>query len=390
MAGFIFSISCSDDDVKPEERIYEFTSFSDFIDRVEEVDTADLETVITGIMDTISSFPIIEDKTTVYFVYTGNANSVFLAGDLNGWDPSTLPLTNVSGTDLWYKKFIFDHADTRIDYKFVVNGTSWRLDSRNPNRVAGGFGDNSELALPDYVQPWEIVFDDSVPEGTLMSHSVSSTNTGKTYDVNIYLPASFDQNSRYPTAYFHDGSDYLNFANAKVVLDNLIDEGIVRPIIAVFVTPTDRNEEYAFSKRYEYARFFVLELVPYIDENFSTIQEAASRATIGDSFGGNISAIISFTYPSIFGNSGWHSAAFWPNEFETDQLVTGGPKKNIRIASVYGQFEGGLTGNMREVDQYLFETGYEYYSKEYHEGHSWGLWRATIDDILGFLFPPEG
>ncbi len=26
---------------------------------------------------------------------------------------------------------------------------------------------------------------------------------------------------------------------------------------------------------------------------------------------------------------------------------------------------------------------------EFHEGHSWGNWRAHIDDALSFLFPPD-
>ena len=53
----------------------------------------------------------------------------------------------------FYKELSFE-STARLDYKFVV-GSSWILDPRNPNKVKGGFGDNSELAMPQFVQPSE-------------------------------------------------------------------------------------------------------------------------------------------------------------------------------------------------------------------------------------------
>ena len=53
----------------------------------------------------------------------------------------------------------------------------------------------------------------------------------------IYLPARFNRAQRYPLLVVHDGTDYLNFAAMKTVLDNLIHRLDVDPLVAVFLPP---------------------------------------------------------------------------------------------------------------------------------------------------------
>ena len=332
------------------------------------------------------NFPVIENETIAYFVYQSKtATSVNVAGDFNGWSQNSL--TNIAGTDLWYLAKTFE-INARLDYKFVVDG-SWILDPKNPNTMSGGFGANSELAMPAYVQPSEILTREGVTYGELVTGSIASTNTGKTYGLKILLPPVYDPLASYPVVYFQDGSEYLSLAKASTTIGNLIADGNIESLIAVFVTPTNRNVEYAFADRFKYTDFFVNELVPYIDNSYATDPSARRRAVIGDSYGGNISAIISFKHPEVFGNCGLHSGAFQENGFDTNTIVMDGVKKEIRVASVWGSYEFGLAYNMIDVRDYLMEKEYDIYWKELPEGHSWGLWRATIDDMLIFFFPLE-
>ncbi|MEP2274459.1 MAG: hypothetical protein ABJH98_03345 [Reichenbachiella sp.] len=90
------------------------------------------------------------------------------------------------------------------------------------------------------------------------------------------------------------------------------------------------------------------------------------------------------------GNCGLHSGAFQANNFETNKTVMDGVKKDIKVVSIWGSYEGGsLLNNMHQLKDYLLEKDYELYWKELPEGHSWGLWRATQDDILTYFFPFE-
>ena len=89
--------------------------------------------------------PYLEDDTTVFFIYQGNAQNVVIAGDFTGWTPS-MPMTGVEGTDIFYRAAHFE-ADARIEYKFVVN-SNWILDPKNPHSFTGGTGINSEVRMP--------------------------------------------------------------------------------------------------------------------------------------------------------------------------------------------------------------------------------------------------
>lgn len=321
------------------------------------------------------------------FIYRGNISSAALAGDFNGWNPNW-SMTNISGTNFWYYSKSFE-PDARLDYKFVINGNNWILDPENPKQVIGGFGPNSELAMPDYVQPWEINYQSNINHGTVITKSIYSTYVGSYFQLKIYLPPGYDSTSsvRYPAAYFQDGFEYITLGSAVNVLDNLIDSNKINPLIAVFVKPNNRNEEYAGSKRVQYRLFFVNELVPFIDSTYKTFASATSRLVLGDSFGGNISALISYNHPEVFGYCGLHSGAFWPNNYEAYNLIVNGPVKNIKWCSVWGTYEGSLPDNMRNFRDFLLQNNYQLLWEERHEGHSWGLWRATIDNMLTFFSP---
>jgi enterochelin esterase-like enzyme len=330
--------------------------------------------------------PFIEDS-TANFIYLGDESSVTVPGDFNGWDMTVWPMTRLYQTNLWYRSEVFE-MDARLDYKFVLNGSTWILDPENPNICQGGFGPNSELSMPLYVQPWEIEYNPNIPHGTLVARLIYSANVGTNYQLYIYLPPGYDSlsSTTYPAVYFQDGLEYITLGRAANVLDNLLDSVKIKPVIGIFVTPNDRNEEYAGSLRNEYRLFFVNELVPFIDADYKTKADPQERLVIGDSFGGNISALISYYHPDVFGLCGLHSAAFWPNNFEAYNLIVNGPPENIKWSSIWGSYESLFT-NMRSFRDYLISANYELDWLERPEGHSWGLWRATTDRILEYFYP---
>jgi enterochelin esterase-like enzyme len=317
------------------------------------------------------------------FLYRGNVNSAQLAGDFNGWSPQVM--TKLSTTNFYYTTKTFE-LNARLDYKIVTNGNNWILDPENPNTVSGGFGPNSELAMPEYVQPWEIKNNPAINKGRVVDRNIFSSNTQSNYQLKIYLPYGYDSTKAYPTVYFQDGFEYITLASGVIVLDNLIAANLIEPVIGVFVRPNNRNDEYAGSKRNQYRLFFVNELVPFIDSGFAADKSAEKRLVMGDSFGGNISALISYHHAEVFGNCGLHSAAFWPNGFETYNLIMNGETKDIKYVSVWGTYES-LWQNMRNFRDTMRIKGYDFDALELPEGHSWGLWRATIDTIIMKTFP---
>jgi len=365
-------------------------SFQDFLAYLNGIpDPGAQQTVVDSFFTALPEAPLLEFDTLAHFLYKGTSSSVEVAGDFNGWDQSDDPLTKVGETDMWYSTMVFE-PNARLDYKFVLNGSNWILDPRNPKTCSGGYGPNSELAMPQYVQPWEIVLQPDIPHGTVEVFTFSSAQLGGNYQVQVYMPPSYASHPDryYPAIYVQDGQEYLSLGSGKNILDNLIDLDTISEIVGVFIRPNNRNEEYAGNKRNQYRAFIVEEMIPYIAEHYRVLETPESRAAIGTSLGANISAQIAFYHPEMVGKAGLHSPAFWPNGNETTDLLLGGGLKPIQWAAVWGTYEGSVFQNMQVVQTGLEGLGYEFYGNFYPEGHSWGLWRATLDELLIELFPP--
>ncbi len=365
-------------------------TFAGFVNNTQNAAPPLRQAMVDSFMLANPQLPLLENDTLAHFIITGNFNSVEVAGDMNGWSAGQIVLQNISSTNFWFASEVYE-ANARLDYKFITNGSNWILDPNNPAQVSGGFGPNSELAMPQYVQPWEIEDYPGVPKGSLSAYSVASSHLNASHQVWVYLPPNYDSTQSYPSAYFHDGSEYLNLADGFNILNNLIDSNLIEPLIAVFVKPNNRNEEYAQGKRWLYRDFFVYELVPWVDARFSTIDDSSQRASIGASFGGNISALIAYSRPDVFFKAGLHSGAFWPNNYEALWMLDTAQHSDLAFASVWGTYEGSLPIVWNRIRDTLQSRQIPYkYFNEYSEGHSWGLWRATLDELLIQLFPATG
>lgn len=365
-------------------------SFQDFLIYVNGISNPGIQqTVVDSFMNTLPETPLAEFDTLAHFLYKGISSNCQVAGDFNGWNPAFGTMTKVGSTTLWYRTMVFE-PNARLDYKFVLNGSNWVLDPLNPHTCSGGFGPNSELAMPAYVQPWEIELNPGIPHGSVEVLTFHSDQLNGNYQIQVYLPPSYTTHPDrfYPAIFVQDGQEYVSLGSAKNVLDNLIDAGSISEIVGIAIRPNDRNEEYAGSKRNQYRAFVVEELIPYVQENYRTIDAPAARAVIGTSYGANISAQIVAYHPEIVGKAGLHSPAFQANNYETNDLLLQGELKPIQWAAVWGTYEGSVFQNMQIIQPGLVAMGYSFYGNYYPEGHSWGLWRATIDELLIELFPP--
>jgi enterochelin esterase family protein len=65
--------------------------------------------------------------------------------------------------------------------------------------------------------------------------------------------------------------------------------------------------------------------------------------------------------------------------------VSSAPRKPVDAYLDCGTFEKLLDSN-RAMHEALYAKGYRVGYKEYNEGHSWGNWRAHIDEALTFFW----
>lgn len=360
-------------------------TFQHFITRVNSAPEGQRTAIVDSFMNAVGIFPLIEGTTSVHFVYRGSASSVTVPGDANNWTISALPMTRLSTTDLWYRSETYE-PDARLDYKFVLNGSTWILDPRNPFTVSGGFGPNSELRMPHYVPAPEIVYYPNILHGTLRDTTFFSTNLNNSRTIRIYTPPGYETSSdSFGIMVFHDGLEYVTLAHANNVLDYLIHHNRIKPVIGVFVPPVNRTAEYAGNQMVAFSSFIVNELMPYIDARYRTRRHPESRATLGASNGGNIALWLGLNHSNVFGNVAAQSSNIISSISSGFQS---NPRLDLKLYLDLGTYDiPQLIPLVRNFIPILQTKGYIYQYNEYHEGHSWGNWRAHIDNALEMFFP---
>lgn len=111
-----------------------------------------LEVSYQGAVHHIPVFASEKVRYGLSIVLDGNPTSVAIAGNLNGWNPSTTPLTkNANGS--WSTSLLLNPG--LYQYQLVVDG-EWILDPNNPNKIdngQGGFNSTFVAGNPDEPAP---------------------------------------------------------------------------------------------------------------------------------------------------------------------------------------------------------------------------------------------
>jgi enterochelin esterase family protein len=349
------------------------------------------------------NYPIFENDSTVVLLYKGEVESVEIIGDMSEW-ASNIPMKRIDGTDLFYFTGNYE-SNARLNYWMLVAGVEFPVvDPFNPYKSMSGFGPLSELAMPGYVR--HPAFDEYIHgekggfDG-LLSFELPVGALTYPHDIYVYLPPGYDEeNNTYKAVYFHDAKDYIEFAVTPVVLNFLIQNEEIEPLIAVFVNPPNlhqpkipnRSTEYGLND--DYVKFFVDEVVPFITSKFRTITEPNSRLVVGDSYGGLISLYIAFKRPEIFKNaysqSGYHSF----QNGRIIKMIENSERRDIRLYIDIGKYErkvgsaflpaseGDFLIANRQLRDVLKKKQYDFVYREYPEGHTWGNWRRHLIDAL--------
>lgn len=328
------------------------------------------------------------------FIYQGAAVSIHLNGDMNNWIiEEAAALTRLEGTDMWYYAAEFE-PNARLDYQYVIDGGDSRLDPLNPYTVRSGFGENSELVMPEYQTPPELLPSaEDIPTGTIASHTLNSSHLNHTRTFYVYQPAGQLVGEKLPTVYFNDGTDFLNIIDAPAILDRLIAGRHIPPVIAVFVLPVIRNEDYRLNEAY--AHFMALELAPFIQANFDADPAPEKTAVLGPSLGGLAAVQTAVLHPEVFGLVAGLSGAYSVDDGALLTQIAGRGAPGVNFYLVVGRYETAVGGNSaegnlleanRQLAQILENKGYPHLYEELPQGHSWGLWEAGIGRSLTYLF----
>jgi enterochelin esterase-like enzyme len=372
--------------------------------------------------------PVAGDARSVWVTYlwrgAAGTRRVCVFGGPWSHESSTKWLVRLGGTDLWYRTERLP-SDARFVYSLHVNGPvrwhvdnpSWlailrtnpfRTDPLNP-RKAEPWPPGSIAELPDAPpQPWA-ERQPGVPEGALRERRLTSDllpgpapGAKQERTVMAYTPPDYDPRrpSAYPLLLLFDGHGYKSRdMPIPVILDNLIAQQKIPPLVAVFVYQSQaRNQELACSQ--PFAEFLAKELVPWLRDHYR-VSDAPGRTIIGGwSAGGLMAAFCGLRHPEVFGNVLSLSGSFdwYPGYWEspaitldaeagwlTRQFLTE-PRRAVRLYLAAGRFENppvfSLLGANRHFRDVLLAKGYPVGYREFNGGHDPLGWRGPLVEGL--------
>jgi predicted alpha/beta superfamily hydrolase len=264
-------------------------------------------------------------------------------------------------------------------------------------------------------------------KGQIIEHSqFYSPQLGNRRTILVYLPPEYFTSpmKQFPVIYLQDGNNVFDtgtsFAgvawNVEYAIEELTEEGLMRPCIAVGIYNTmGRMSEYtpSWSSRFEggeadkYGRFLIDSIKPFIDRNYRTLPDAENTAIMGSSLGGLVSMWLGWTYPDVFSKVGAISTSIWWDKRSIIDEIKDTQREErrgkLQIWLDVGTYEGGPTGvaavssmvrDSRDLRELLIDRGFTLHRDlEYFEdvgsGHNEGAWRDRVDGPLTFFFPPE-
>jgi enterochelin esterase-like enzyme len=343
--------------------------------------------------------PIVEGRHCT-FLFRGEVDEVHLAQRILGL-PSRLPMRRIPATTLWY--IVLEVPDgSRINYQLEVrrdHHVERFNDPLNPKLSHSPFSASSVCFSYGYTTPEWTFPDDNAAPGDLTELVVDSRAMHRDCPVTMYLPARFHRSQSYPLLVVHDGGEFLQYAAAKVVLDNLIHRREIAEPIVAFLHPKDRLVEYADSP--EHSRFLTHELIPKLEAEFPLVRNRSGRGLLGASFGAIASLSAAYRSPRRYGSLVLMSGSFVHADAGTDHgggrvfdpvvaFVNRYRDRPRRVADRLfvscGSYEPLIIPN-RSIVPVFEAAGMEVRYVEARDGHTWENWRDRLRDALTWVSP---
>jgi enterochelin esterase family protein len=372
------------------------------------------------------------ENMTVTFVWKGTPNThnvIVLWLPYLGVTPDEFLMTHLAETDVWYKT-IKVNRKMRLAYTLAPNvgrlrpmslgfdadaiamaAAAARPDPLNPKRYridpesldAPEYRGNSVLEMPDAPsQPW-VTRRPGIPEGRVEKHRFKSATLDNEREISVYLPPHYSPDGeQYPLIVLFDEDAYLSLVPTPTILDNLISEKRISPVMALLIgnAPGARDRELPCNP--EFSRALVTELLPWAHGLYNFTSDPHHTVVAGSSAGGLAAACSGLWHPEAFGNVLAQSGAFHrtpalssnaadsssePNWVARQFIYSA--KKPLRFYLDAGSAEFNATGSAdailfctRTLRDVLRAKGYEVHFQEFEGGHDYLSWRGTLADGL--------
>ena len=355
------------------------------------------------------------DQRVTFRVLAPNATTVTVGGDISGGlvpDPAApaaaAPATPGAGrggvpvvvmskgeNGIWNGTTIRPVRPGAWRYTFNIDGVTV-VDSRNVNVTTSQTQVQSVLYVPgDFSETRD------VPHGTVgLVRYVAKTLNNARREMYVYTPPGYEKGTaRYPVLYLiHGGGDtavsWSTVGRANNILDNLLAEKKAVPMIVVMPsgwTPSGGQVMTADATKDPFNDELLKDVIPFVEGNYRTMNNADSRALSGLSMGGiqtlniGLHNLGTFRYLAVM-SSGWTTEQdrqfFYKNEASRI------PKYNAALKLFWwgwGETDIARANGLAVIDTFKSQ-GVRMETRESSGGHTWDNWRLYLHEVAPKLF----
>ncbi len=338
-----------------------------------------------------------DDGTVTFYYKNDKAKSVFVDVQFAGRQE----MRRDADTDRWTVT-VGPAAPDMYPYCFIVDGISV-MDPENPRYFPNEGFKNSLLEIP--AKTGTLAHDiKKVPHGRLEYIHYYSKSLGGTNHAVVYLPPNYmmDIQKKYPVFYLISGTTdteevYYKVGRVNYILDNLLAEKAAKEMIVVLpygnpykLLPAKQDSLGMPQTHFGgdiFSKDLINDLMPYVEKNYRTKNDADHRAIGGFSRGGNqalfngLSNLDKFSYLCSY-------SSFTSTDIPYVYDHADDTNKKIHLFWLGVGTDDFLYGNARDYMEFLDKKGIrsvkEFTNDKY--GHTWMNAKYFLYKTLPLLF----
>ncbi len=288
-------------------------------------------------------------------------------------------------------------------YSFVADGVSL-VDPSNTRIKPNLINLSNIVYVPGQPPlPWEV---QDVPHGEIHHHFYKSGVVGDQRDFYVYTPPGYGTTgkTKYPVLYLlhgfsDDASGWTAVGQANVILDNLIAEGKVKPMVVVMplgygapeiVTRGSKGFQDDELRHRNFDKFrlaLLTEVVPQVESQYAVSKNRNDRAIAGLSMGGSESLLTGLNNIDKFAWIGSFSAGGLDADPASNfPGLNAKQTSKLRLLWIACGTSDELNEGNRKLKAWLKSQNIGFTDIETPGRHTWMVWRRNLTAFTPLLF----
>jgi len=340
------------------------------------------------------------DRTITFRYRDPAASKAAVVIDVNG-----APLPMEKDTDGVWSVTTTAMAPEIYAYHFVIDGNS-RLDGSNPRTAPNLVNTSNLIEVPgEGPQPWDAA---DVAHGEVHRHTYNSATVlglaNNQSEYFVYTPPNYDPKAKkaYPVMYLlhgwsDDASGWIAVGQAHLILDNLLAEGKIKPMVVVMplgygdmsfvhdhgvwnqAATIDHNVSL-------FQKALLTEVLPQVEAEYHVSKRREDRAIVGLSMGGLESLTTGLTNTDKFAYVGGFSSAVHALDGNHELAGLDPKTANLKLLWIACGVDDQLIAPNRKFIDWLKTKNMPVTQTETPGRHTWSVWRDNLIHFTPLLF----